>query len=138
MIYAPTIDTQQTSVSYQFKDIQAIVFMVDMPYMPSTSLVLPTTAETDMGNEFEPLTSPKASTSSAINDYGFYDFQEYFISHNNEIIGSSKGPANYTNLSKVEESVILKRFISDIVHNSYEIPGEFAKLVHENFWDLVN
>ena len=28
--------------------------------------------------------------------------------------------------------------ISEIIKNQKDMPGEFTKLVHENFWDLIN
>ena len=41
-------------------------------------------------------------------------------------------------MSSAEESRILVEFVSDIVDNSKPMPAEFAQLVNENFWDLVD
>lgn len=135
MIYAPTIDTQQSSLSYESKEIQTIVFMVNLPYLPSSSCVLSSSTESDFGSSF---VDSDDSTISSINDYGFYDFRDFIISHNSNSAAGSKDLINYNDLSQLEAATILKKFISDIVQNSRELPGEFAELVYKNFWDLVN
>ncbi len=41
-------------------------------------------------------------------------------------------------MHQAEESKILYDFISDIINNSKPMPAEFAQLVNDNFWDLVD
>lgn len=102
MMYAPNIDTQQSSLSYESKEIQTIVFMVNLPDLPSSSCVLSSSTESNFGSSFAGPEDSNDSTISSTNDYGFYDFRDFIISHNSnlEIIN-----INHSILSQIKNKI---------------------------------
>lgn len=67
-----------------------------------------------------------------------YDTQNVMGISRTDINSMSPDLSNGNAMTQAEESRILYDFISDIVNNSKPMPAEFAQLVNDNFWDLVD